>query len=660
MKRNGPDKGPPQSDLGFNSAQNANFDALLRSAREHHRTGRLAAAEKSYIQAIEAAPARAKEAHYRLGVIYAQTGRSDRAIDEFSAATRLDPNNAEIAAGLGNALLSANRLTDAIAAYRRALAMRPAFAAAHFNLANAMRQQGNLAEAVESYRRAISLAPSALHAYLNLAVTLQDLGNRAQAEEVLRNARGINPRSVEILYNLGIVLAAQGKVEDAMTAYRDALEIDSDIAAVHVNLGELLDERGQTDEAIHCYKRAIALDPALSVAHNNLALALAAQGHLDDAIAAQRNALALEPDAPWVNVNLAMLLTQKHERNDTDFRLLDEAMLCCGKAISRNASHIEAHRLLGVALRRHGDTDESFAAFMHHAELKYGAPSSAGGPRAPTRPYKLRHDLEQLDYLVEKKIVDIANASRHAAAASAETSPIEMSYELFHIEGGGRLATPAINPANNTARIETEWAESKPNIVVVDDFLTPNGLEELRRFCWGSTIWRQPYRNGYLGAFPDDGFACPLLPQLARELRDKYPGIIRDHILTGAWAFKYDGQLDGINAHADYAAVNVNFWITPDEANLDPDAGGLVLWNVPAPLDWDFQQYNQDEAAIYDFLDRANARSVTVPYRANRAVIFDSDLFHKTDRINFKDGYLNRRINVTFLYGYRHHGGHGA
>ena len=47
------------------------------------------------------------------------------------------------------------------------------------------------------------------------------------------------------------------------------------------------------------------------------------------------------------------------------------------------------------------------------------------------------------------------------------------------------------------------------------------------------------------------------------------------------------------------------------------------------------------------------ATSVTVPYRANRAVIFDSDLFHETDTIRFKDGYENRRINVTLLYGRR-------
>jgi hypothetical protein len=44
---------------------------------------------------------------------------------------------------------------------------------------------------------------------------------------------------------------------------------------------------------------------------------------------------------------------------------------------------------------------------------------------------------------------------------------------------------------------------------------------------------------------------------------------------------------------------------------------------------------------------------VTIPYRQNRAVIFNSDLFHETDRISFRGGYENRRINVTLLYGKR-------
>ena len=44
---------------------------------------------------------------------------------------------------------------------------------------------------------------------------------------------------------------------------------------------------------------------------------------------------------------------------------------------------------------------------------------------------------------------------------------------------------------------------------------------------------------------------------------------------------------------------------------------------------------------------------MVVPYVANRVVMFNSDLFHETDKLDFEAGYENRRINVTLLYGTR-------
>jgi len=34
-------------------------------------------------------------------------------------------------------------------------------------------------------------------------------------------------------------------------------------------------------------------------------------------------------------------------------------------------------------------------------------------------------------------------------------------------------------------------------------------------------------------------------------------------------------------------------------------------------------------------------------------VVFNSDLFHATDEFHFRDGYENRRINITMLFGLR-------
>jgi hypothetical protein len=250
----------------------------------------------------------------------------------------------------------------------------------------------------------------------------------------------------------------------------------------------------------------------------------------------------------------------------------------------------------------------------------------------PNPPHKVEHDREQQEYRRQAGIVTGPN---------------------LHIESGERLDGPSINQ-NNIGEAVRTWNSSTPQIVVIDDFLTPEALVALRRYCWGSDMWRQSYVDGYVGAFPEHGFAAPLLAQIAEEFWTGFTDICGDYPLKYIWAFKYASEKRGIGVHADEAAVNVNFWITPDEANLDPESGGLVIWDKAAPLDWDFSKYNGNVAAIRDFLTESGANKRTIPYRANRAVIFDSDLFHETDSIHFSPGYQNRRINVTMLYGERH------
>ena len=217
-----------------------------------------------------------------------------------------------------------------------------------------------------------------------------------------------------------------------------------------------------------------------------------------------------------------------------------------------------------------------------------------------------------------------------------------------------RLAGPAVNPHLDAAGIAADYRRTGPGIAVVNDLLTPDALSAVRRFCLEATVWHAfRYANGYLGAMMDDGFMTSLLLQIAEELKARLPGIFGRAALRKLWAFKYDSRLSGIPIHADFAAVNVNFWVTPDDANLAPDSGGLVVWDKEAPAGWDFATYNADLPAIRRFLAESGARPVNVPYRQNRVVIFNSNLFHETGTVDFKPGYENRRVNITLLYGRR-------
>jgi hypothetical protein len=72
---------------------------------------------------------------------------------------------------------------------------------------------------------------------------------------------------------------------------------------------------------------------------------------------------------------------------------------------------------------------------------------------------------------------------------------------------------------------------------------------------------------------------------------------------------------------------------------------------VKAPESVGFQIYNNLNEYTSNLIKSVNYSNITIPYRSNRMVMFDSDLLHHTDHFHFQKGYCNRRINLTFLYG---------
>ncbi len=340
-----------------------------------------------------------------------------------------------------------------------------------------------------------------------------------------------------------------------------------------------------------------------------------------------RTLLTIDPTCAEALNNLGLSLQQQDR--------LEEAAAVFHRLTLQAPALPIGHKNLGVILCALHRLEEGFASLRRHAQMVYQAPTQTHAEGNPDLAPKLKHDAEQRVWL---------NTQGHSFSPS---SPLP-----FHISGGSRVVGSALNPKRSIHPLSTP-RKPDPLVWVIDHLLSETALAEFQRFCWDSTIWQKIYADGYLGAMSEDGFGSPLLAQIDQELRQSWPHIFRNLPLCQCWAFKYDSRMRGIGLHADSAAVNINFWITPDDANLDPQSGGLVLWDEPAPQDWSFAQYNQDQAGIRRFLEEKKAHSVTVPFRTNRAIIFRSDLFHKTDDFTFRAGYLNRRINITLLYGQR-------
>lgn len=411
----------------------------------------------------------------------------------------------------------------------------------------------------------------------------------------------------------------------------------------HNNLGLLQQLGGADAPAVDHYLRALHLDPHLRVARRNLAVLLVKLGRQEESLRFWHEELRDGPEGiEWLNALISTAM------RDQDLAL---------------AGHYAAiSSMLRWGSRWYPRVADSALAFP-----------ARGAPVFLTVP-KLRHDIEQFEYLqqrgilgedftptVEKYRETIARLSslnpelRIPLDPEAERAIGHVYNRIVHVRTTPRLPE-VFSGSWRAADVERDYLAGALGLVVVDDFLSRDALESLRLFCLESTVWSgNRYAHGRLGAFFYDGFNCPLLLQIAEGLRASLPRVIgARHPLRQMWGFKNQANLppDSTN-HADFAAVSVNLWITPDDANLDPSSGGLKVYNVDAPLSWNFDTYNGRQDVIKAFLNQQKASVLTIPYRQNRAIIFNADLFHATAGVKFRPGYENRRINVTMLYGDR-------
>ncbi len=594
-------------------------NVLLNQAVEQHKSGNLSEAETLYKRALKKG-GKNFPAHYMYAVLQYQQEQYTQALRTVELALKLNPSAVE-ALSLHSVLsLKVGQYDKALASVTKVVQQNPKNPEALHNRGVILTDLQRFDEAIDSFDQALALRPTA-EAWINRGVALHKQSRLNESLRSFEEALALNPAVTGALYNYGNVLSDMERFEDAVTVFDKMLVQVPESFEAWTNRGAALQSLGRLQESRESYDKALGLRRDFAPAWTNRGKILQELELFSEALADYEQALALDPK------NLGAL----HARATTNRSLgeLDEALNSVDRILAIEPDNLSAQILRGWLLCENQRIADGLRVFRDATKPTIKLQNIT---REPIPAHKQRHDAEQHAYLLEQGIT-------------------VKECELY-IADGHRLDTPAINSANAGAAIQ-QWKKSQPRMVVVDNLLTPEALASLQRYCWGSTMWQRSYDSGYLGAMPEQGFASPLLAQIAEELRTIYPEIIGDHGLRMLWGFKYDSRLEGIKIHADQAAINVNFWITPDSANLNPESGGMVIWDKAAPKDWDPVKYNGNEAAMREFLVQTGAKPITVPYRANRAVIFDSDLFHETDSIDFKEGYVNRRINITMLYGRR-------
>lgn len=286
----------------------------------------------------------------------------------------------------------------------------------------------------------------------------------------------------------------------------------------------------------------------------------------------------------------------------------------------------EASSVLGDAIAAGADGLETRAALAEHnleasaAWFMQVAPQDVESPEQRTS--RLLQESEQREY-IERSIVP-------------------------QVEGD----------IGDTLRPRSDWSEidaalsSPRSAIVLDDFLSDEALISLREDLLRRKIWRGATARGEVITTLEHGFALPVVLRLADELRRRLPTSVGSEPLTEAWAYHYRGWDDCTHAHGDAGRFSANIWMTPDEFNeSESGRGGLRLWT-----DRGFVKAGtlttHGPQLIADMSDLRHDADLVVPYRSNRAVIFDALTVHETDAFRFRPAFENRRMNATLLFGW--------
>jgi len=258
---------------------------------------------------------------YKRGLESTGTGDFDDALQSFSKAIQIDPENAAIWNG-------------------KALALRSLYFSEH--------NPNSYNESLKAFDEAIRLYGEALQSNSHDANTWYykglALGDKAA---LMQSGDGLNITGDE--HDI------TGYYEDAIKAYEEAIKINPQYLTAWKNKGNVLYSLAKYNESVQAYEQAIEIDQKYALAWYGKGLALSKLGRYDEAVKAYDQAIKNAPDNEviWYNKGISLCSQGKY----------DAAIKCFEQAVKLNQSFAKAWNGKGAAFKELGFETEANAAF---------------------------------------------------------------------------------------------------------------------------------------------------------------------------------------------------------------------------------------------------------------------------------------------------------
>ena len=504
-----------------------------------------------------------------------------------------------------------------------------------------------------------------LNKLLPQALDLHRNGNLEKADEIYLEILKNNPDDFDSNHLHGVVLAQKKEFKTSIKYYENAYKINKNNSELLNNYGISLRNIKEYQKSEALFNMAIKNDANFIKSYINLSNCYAVQKKYDEALKVLNQGRIIDSSDTRLTKNIIGIYIEKFNK----FKNSDDLSHCI-----ENLNQIDVNETFDqkticnyalVYLWNH-ELDKSYNLFKIAEKKSQIVPELQTLLKMKDKSvlsHFVKHEYEQICHIdsdidgirnmkITQEFFDllhIINSKNHENYSQDDLSFISTIHKIKYNKPP-KTKLSLLNPMLDFKSIQNQYCTSNPSICVVDNILSDSFYTDLNVFYRCANIFKRPYPRGYVGTFLGTGMANKPILKFSLDLKNELPDIFKEYNLSQAWAFKYDSEHKGINIHADDAMVNVNLWLTPDSANLNKDSGGLIIWKKKPDEFASFDEFNSELNSEKMFKEVNNSDSIKVPYKANRAVIFDSKLYHATDSINFDSKYINRRLNVTFLY----------
>jgi predicted Zn-dependent protease len=269
----------------------------------------------------------------QLGVAQQQLAQWDAAINAFTAAKTLTPDDSEVDAYLVQANLTARRFDRAEAVAREALARDPDQPRMVRLRAQALLKAGKTADANKLLEDAVAKQPGSREFLVGLADLYADQKRTDEALRVLEQARKAFGDDDALTMRMANVYEAGGRFPDAEKELRRLMSEDPLNAEAMNSLSYMLAEKGlRLPEAVDLAQRAVKIEPGNPAYLDTLGWAFFKQGNVE---------AATEPLSKAAAVLTGNSVIQDHHGDVLDKRgRFAEAVAAWQRALAGDGEHI--------------------------------------------------------------------------------------------------------------------------------------------------------------------------------------------------------------------------------------------------------------------------------------------------------------------------------